>query len=296
MTDRAASIALGTVQFGLDYGVSNPDGRTTAEEVAKILCAADDYGIRFLDTAAAYGESEAVLGQVMDTGADFSIITKTPVLDHSADLREQVHRSFQRSLARLRQRSVYGLLAHRCDDLLADDGDRFYSALCELKENGSVANIGASIYSPDQAEALLQLYKIDIVQLPLSILDQRMLKSGVIEHLAAEGVEVHVRSCFLQGVILMAPADLPPHLQPLAPKLTRFQCAMTEAGMTPLAGALAFARHCPGVRAVVVGVCSKTQLDEIAAAAIARFPAAVPIDVIAEDDTALIDPRNWAVL
>jgi aryl-alcohol dehydrogenase-like predicted oxidoreductase len=294
VSNDAADVALGAVQFGLDYGVSNPNGRTMPDEVARILQAARGYGIKILDTAAAYGESESVLGQVMGPAAGFEIVTKTPVLGHGADVRLQVRRSFEQSLERLRQDKVYGLLAHNCDDLLGDDGDIFYDALRELRDEGVVSKIGASVYEPDQVRNILERFQIDIIQLPLSIFDQRMHGSGMIDRLASAGVEIHVRSCFLQGVLLMRQADLPDHLRPLEERLVVFRQTMAECGLSPLAGALAFVRHCDGVDAVVVGVCSEVQLDEIAVAAQANFPSGLAVDMLAVDDPALIDPRNWS--
>jgi len=291
---NGASVALGAVQFGLDYGISNPSGRTMPAEVARILKAAWGYGIGILDTSAVYGESESVLGQVMAPSEDFKIITKTPVSVQGVNVRLQVRQSFKRSLERLRQDRIYGLLAHHCDDLLANDGNLFYGALRELREEGAVSKIGVSVYLPEQVEKVLERFQIDIIQLPLSIFDQRMYTSGMIDRLASAGVEVHVRSCFLQGVLLMPPADLPENLRPLEKKLTMFQNSTSECGLSPLAGALAFVRHCVGVDTVVVGVCSEVQLDEIAAAAQVFPPSGLLTEALAVNDPELIDPRNWS--
>lgn len=293
VTGGSAEIALGTVQFGLDYGVSNPGGRTMPGEVAEILRSAEGFGIRLLDTAAAYGESETVLGQAMAPGAGFDIVTKTPALDAGRDVAAQVRDSFAASLARLQRERLYGLLTHRCDDLLEGEGGAVYDALLGLRDSGAVARIGVSVYTPEQVDAVLERFPIDLVQLPLNLLDQRMHTSGAIDRLVQAGVEVHVRSCFLQGVLLMSPEALPAYLHPLQGRLNDFRREMADRGLSPLAGALAFARQCRGVSAVVVGVCSREQLVEIAEAAEAVLPDDFAAAGYASDDPALVDPRNW---
>ena len=294
LTDERAELALGTVQFGLAYGVSNAGGQTPMHEVARILDAARAYGIRLLDTAAAYGDSETVLGELAGPRSGFEIVTKSPKLDGKRPAAVQVNEACAVSLKRLRRDRLYGLLVHDFDDLLAAEGWELYGALQELKQAGLVERIGASVYDPAQVEELIdRSFDFDFVQLPFSLLDQRMRTSGALARLAADGVEVHVRSCFLQGALLMPPAQLPEHLLALRGRLEEYRAAVRECGLTPLAGALAFVRDCPGVDAVVVGVCDKGQFDEIAHAAAATLPEGIATELFAVDDPELIDPRKW---
>jgi aryl-alcohol dehydrogenase-like predicted oxidoreductase len=115
-------IGLGTAQFGLDYGISNPLGKTPVAEVRRILDATAENGVHVIDTASLYGDSEKILGQCLGEHHSFHIITKTPQYNKSLineENAEQLKKVFHESLARLKQSSLYGLLVHSADDLLA---------------------------------------------------------------------------------------------------------------------------------------------------------------------------------
>src|SRR5690606_38310207 len=168
-------IGLGTVQLGKDYGVTNHAGRPSLEEAAQIVQVAAGHGVKVIDTAAVYGKSERVLGQILRGSQDFRIVTKIPPLRERAITSRQidlVKSAFERSLHRLDVGKVYGLLVHNPDDLLADGGDWLWEVLCELQEAGRVEKIGVSVYGEAQLEPILDEFEIDLVQLPLNVLDQ----------------------------------------------------------------------------------------------------------------------------
>lgn len=288
----AAKLALGTVQFGLDYGVSNTAGQINEAMVGTILSKAKSYGINMLDTAALYGESEAVLGQQDLSG--FNIVTKTPrfateqIAEGQAEVLAQ---TFQQSRKKLQQQSLYGLLAHHVDDLLAPGGETLWSAMQNLKESGAVARIGASVYEGHQIDALLERFTPDLIQLPVNILDQRLVKTGHIEKLKALGVEVHARSAFLQGLLLMSPEKVSAYFDPICHQLRQCKDAATAQGMTPLQAALAYVRDLPGVDQVVVGVTSVEELRQCAEA----FAQAEHFsgEGLACDESAFVNPALW---
>jgi aryl-alcohol dehydrogenase-like predicted oxidoreductase len=205
----AQRLALGTAQFGLAYGVNNTAGQPTAAAVAEVLAAAQAAGLTLLDTAAAYGNSEARLGELAGKTAGFEIITKLP-----ASPPAQVAQHLAESLTRLRRASLYGVMFHAFGPLQAEPAA--WQALQAARAAGQVHRIGVSLYHPHEAEWLLaQGWDIDLVQVPYSVLDQRF--ATVLPQLAARGVEVHVRSAFLQGLLLREPASLPAFFRPLAP-------------------------------------------------------------------------------
>lgn len=285
-------LGLGTVQWGGDYGVSNSSGRTAPSEVASILAAAGKRGIRVLDTAALYGQSEQVLGQ--NDLSSFQIVTKTLRVDQaviSIDDGEGMLASFEESLAKLQCSSVYGLLIHNADDLLAQNGDILVRCLERLKGEGKVQKIGVSIYSGEQVGRLLARFTPDLVQVPVSVLDQRLIHGGQLELLKSLGVEIHVRSVFLQGLLLMDPASTPRYFEPLRPLLTRWHATARDADMTPSQAALAFVRALPQVDCVLVGVESARQLDQCAT----DFVRGGSIDAraLACSDPAFINPSMW---
>ena len=281
-------LALGTVQFGLDYGVSNQAGRCPPDEVGRILASARRYGIDLLDTAPAYGSAETTLSPFLRNSGPFRIVTKTPRPAAGA-----VRASFDASLQRLDQTKVYGLLVHDTDEFLGPAGSEIERSMQALKETGRVAKIGVSVYTGEQIDGVLARFTPDLVQLPISVLDQRLRRSGALRRLKDRGVEIHARSVFLQGLLLMAPDNLPRHLAGAAPIVTRFQSAARAAGLSPVAGALAFTHRVAEIDYVVAGVCSAQEFEEVAEAAAAARAADLPWDEFAVQDETLINPSLW---
>jgi aryl-alcohol dehydrogenase-like predicted oxidoreductase len=258
-------LGLGTAQFGLDYGISNAAGKTPPEEVQRILEEAHRVGIRLLDTASLYGDSEAAMGRCLPPANEFRIVTKTPKFSgrFGPVEAEVLQDSFAASLRKMGVPRVYALLAHEADDLLGSDGDRFMDALLALKAGGLVAKVGASVYTPAQVDGLLSRRRIDVIQIPFNVLDQRLLRGGQLAALQAADVEVHARSIFLQGSLLMDATRLPEFLRPAGPLLLRFQAAAAACGLRPLQAALAFVLERPEINHGLVGVCDQAQLMEI---------------------------------
>lgn len=286
----AAALGLGTAQFGMDYGISNRTGRTPEAEVARILGLAWDAGCRVLDTAAGYGESEAVLGRLFDESHPFRIVTKTPAAAGNGS-GPKIGEAFAAQLARLRRRRIYGLLVHRTSDLLGPFGAELYRELRALKDMGFVERIGASAYDGAEIDALLDRFDLDLVQLPVNVFDQRLVNNGRLSRLRDHGVELHARSAFLQGVLLLEPNELPEFLRPLARPLHDFRAAAEARGMSPLQAALSFVRNLDGIAVVLVGVTRQAELEEVLAA----FASGQSFDAapFACADARLVNPSLW---
>jgi len=262
-------IGLGTVQFGLDYGISNKSGKTTPDEVVNILETAMRNGIRVIDTAALYGESERVLGQALPEKHSFDVITKTPRFTETgnAERAHMLEQAFQRSLQHLHAASVYGLLIHHADDLIGDSGMQLMNRMKELKQKGLVKKIGVSAYTAEQIDRVMENFTIDLIQLPVNVLDQRLLVSGHLARLKAAGIEVHARSAFLQGLLLMEPASVPPYFDPIRQHLVRYHDKVRQLGLTSVQAALGFVTGLNEVDAVICGVTTHQQLNEVCAGA-----------------------------
>lgn len=193
-------LALGAVQFGLDYGISNKQGKTSLDEVSRILNVAEEYGITTIDTASAYGNSEEVLGQV--GVPNVQVISKFPELKAA----QTVSEVFQQSLDYLKVESMYGYIAHSAAALLNRLSS--WKELSLLKEEGKLQKIGYSIYTPEELEKCLDAGMIpDLIQTPYSILDQRF--KPYFQQLKSMGTEIHTRSTFLQGLFFMNSQQLP---------------------------------------------------------------------------------------
>jgi len=291
-----ANLGLGTVQFGTDYGITNKTGKVPETDVEQILALAADSGIRVLDTAAGYGDSEDVLGKVLGRGLHpFDIVTKAalPVALKCAELTRQAYReSLYRSLERLGQDQVYGFLAHRTQDLLQEGGDGIVDNMQQLKAEGVVRKIGISVYTAQEIDAVLDLFKPDLVQLPINVLDQRLVVSGHLRKLKDLGVEIHARSIFLQGVLLQTAGTVPSFLTKYSAEIEKFRSTASELGVTCIQAALGFVLGLDEVDVVVVGVNSVIHLQEVLNASQKKVDPEW-FAACAADEEALLNPSLW---
>jgi aryl-alcohol dehydrogenase-like predicted oxidoreductase len=275
-------LGLGTVQFGQAYGVANSRGQVPRDEAAAILARAAQGGVGVLDTAANYGEAESVLA-ALDT-RPFRIVTKT------ISVRDGVSAVVARARA---SRDVLPqadtLLVHAAADL---EDTALWPALQKLKAEGVFARIGISTYVADAPARLAERFRPDVMQLPFSLLDQRLLRDGTLARLAGLGVEVHARSLFLQGLLLMASENLPDHLKSAAPHLTRLRARLADAGTTPLAAALGFVLARPEIAIGLVGVTGLDEFEAILAAATTNLPD-LDWTACALSDERLLTPSLW---
>ena len=262
MNHRIKKLGLGTVQWGIPYGVANSTGVTKPEVVRESLLKALFSGVRCLDTGSLYGDAEMVLG--MNPLEEFNVVTKTPHFSTSKITKveiTQLRQAFDNSLSMLSCEKVYGLLVHNAQDILVPGGKEIVLAMRQLKDEGRVEKIGVSVYDTAQVDEILNVFKPDLIQLPLSVLDQRMLSSGHLEMLKNEGVEIHVRSAFLQGLLLMSLDEIPEFFKPIKPLLARWHAAARDQGLTVNQAALIFVRDIPFVDKVVIGVNSLEQFN-----------------------------------
>jgi aryl-alcohol dehydrogenase-like predicted oxidoreductase len=286
----ASRISLGSAQFGLDYGVSNKAGQTPAAEVRRVLDLAWDAGVRQVDTAPIYGDSEGVLGRSWPVGSTFKVTTKIPALALSG-ARRDVAAGVEASLEALRVPKLHGLIAHDASDLLGEQGAALFSEMVELRDRGLVDRVGASVYDPADAIELATQHEVDLVQLPLSILDQRALRGDVLPKLKAGGVEVHVRSVFLQGALFMEPRELGAVSASLASSVAELHHDLAQRGLSILEASLGFVLGIDEVDAAIVGVTRAGQLEEVLGAAAPL--SAVDFTAHASSDVAALDPRMW---
>lgn len=288
-------LGLGTAQFGMDYGIANPDGQVSADEVGRILKLAASSGISLLDTASLYGDSEKVLGELLPPDHPFWIITKTVKCPSGEVQRADIKRildSFRHSLERLQQPSVHGLLVHDADDLLKPGGEDLVEMLLTLRALGLVSAVGVSVYTAEQIDRVMEVVAPDIIQLPYNVLDQRLLKSRHLRHLHDAGVEIHARSAFLQGLLLMPVEQINGYFEPIMGHLRDYHAAISEAGLSPLQAALQFVLQQPEISRVIVGVCNEEHLKQIIAAA-SESSGSFDYTHWFIDEPRFIDPSHW---
>jgi aryl-alcohol dehydrogenase-like predicted oxidoreductase len=269
MNSAALKLGLGCALFGARSVADSGQIGVAAPEAFTTIALAAEAGVNLVDTAAQWGESETVLGQVLPSHPPFSIITKTAPIAGGV---EAVERRARASLDRLGQPRARALLVHDAAELLGPDGPALWTRLRRLKEAGLFEAIGFSACACDDPLGLARRFQPDIVQVPLNLLDQRLIANGALGELAALGVEVHLRSIFIQGLMFRPGHDLPQEARDLAPGLSRLRRLVAEAGADPLRIALGFALSRPEASRVIVGVSSPQELRAILAAAAGVLP------------------------
>lgn len=292
-------LGIGTAQFGLEYGISNTVGRVSVEEVRRILTRANELGIEDIDTAAAYGDSEAALGAAMDERSVFRIVTKTGVISPAevdASAVQRIVETFRRSLERLRRPSVYALLVHRAADLIGDGAKLLWAGLEKLKENGLCQRIGVSVYGVEELQKIRERFPVDIVQVAVNVFDQRWPQSGWLKRLRDAGVEIHARSIFLQGLLLMDHQSLPSYFAPWKREFSAYAAFRQRKSWNPLEAALKFIRAIQEIDCVVLGVHSLSHIEEIHAAwCRAAGEQEEHFGALAVTDEGLLNPALWKV-
>lgn len=286
-------LGLGTVQFGLPYGVANRTGQVSVREAREMLAFALAHGVDTLDTAAGYGDSESVLGELGTTG--FRIVTKlSEVPEGCGDVGRWVREQLHRSLERLRVDRVHGLLLHRPAQLLVDAGPALYDALLAAKASGLVGKIGVSVYSPSELDDLMDGRQFDLVQAPFNVFDRRLLTSGWLRRLKDMDVEVHTRSSFLQGLLLMPRASVPRKFWPWSEQLDAYHDWIEQSRYTGIEACMGFVTGFSDIDRVIVGADSVAQLEEIVRAVERVRDITVPD--LGDFSEGLIDPSRWPSL
>ncbi len=291
----ANRLILGTVQFGMPYGMTNRRGQVSLKAAREILSDAFDAGVSLVDTASGYGTSEALLGECLPDFPGIGVVTKTAVIASpiigAAEI-EKVREGVSLSMKSLQRPRLEGLLVHNSGDLFKPGGEAFVELLMLLKSEGHIERIGVSVYDAKDVDRVLKIFCPDIVQLPLNIFDQRLIQSGHIKALQSKGIEVHARSAFLQGILLADPSSLPSYFRAFEGSFAGYSEFLRDSKLTPLSACLGFMMQQSGVDRVIVGVTARSELAEVLAAlpAGSELP---PMDKLASDATGLIDPRLW---
>jgi len=275
-------LVLGTAQWGTPYGVTNQKGRLSDRQIAEIVVFAHEVGIRFIDTASGYGDAEIRLAP---WSKEFEITSK--VHGHAPD---EIENEVLAALDRLRLTRLRACLVHDWSTLTEDQSVESLVRLRNLQSRGLIEKIGFSAYDEsDLIKGTQSRELIDCIQVPVNVLDQRLLHSPSIKQLKDQGVEVQARSIFLQG--LLAARSMAPLGQ--HPDVKAFHDACELRNVHPLAASLNFVRGLDWVDQVVIGVTSLDEIKEIAM--YWESPVRVKEVIPSSADLELVDPRLWNV-
>jgi aryl-alcohol dehydrogenase-like predicted oxidoreductase len=280
-------LSLGTAQFGLSYGIANSIGQVNLNEVKAILEYALVNGISSLDTAVAYGNSEMMLG---DAGVDgWNVISKLPEMPTALSygrLKTEVQASFRR----LKLTEIHGILLHRPGQLLEPNGQKLYDLLQRLKQEGLVKKIGISIYDVQELAQYDSIGHFDIVQMPFNLLDKRPIEAGIFKKLSDQGTEIHVRSIFLQGVLLMTANQRPKKFDRWDSIWQTYDNWLIRENISRLEACLSYVMQTPFIDKIIVGVDSLKQLVDIVNVSTKSL---LPPDELFTNDVMLLNPGNW---
>ena len=289
---KSSKLALGTVQFGLNYGISNTNGLVNKNQAKLILSQAFKSNINTLDTAAVYGESESILGEIgID---DFNVLTKLPpVPENQADIRKWAIDNISSSMEKLNISSLYALLLHNSVDILGERGKVLNEVLLECKYKGSIEKIGASIYDTEELDDIENSdIEFDIIQAPFNVFDRRLELSGWLSRLGNSDTEVHIRSVFLQGLLLLSSEARPKYFNKWERHFNLWDDWLEDNDISSLEACLNFVKSYSNVDKIIVGVTNVKQLSEIISIFEDNDNKITPESLISNDQL-LINPTNW---
>lgn len=286
-------LGIGTVQFGLPYGIANAGAICTDNELNSILMLAHSNHLKIIDTAPGYGNAERRLGKSGLT-SNFNIVSKIEHLedDDEAAMKRQGIELIERSIVELCVQRLYGVICHDPKALVTEDGFKTLAVLEHIKAKNMCKKIGVSIYEVEDVSRIIRQGGIDLVQLPLNLFDQRFLTSGALAVLKANGIEIHIRSAFLQGLLLM-PLDKVKIKKPEAYQaMLRLHQFSDDVNLTPLELSMHFIQSIAEVDHIIVGATNTRQLQEIITAMETDI-ASLDYGHLSVNELAIIDPRKW---
>lgn len=254
-----------------------------------MLGLADRAGVRLLDAGPASAHGEAVIGAVTPRPCRFRVIVKAARGDKGPDLVESEARA---ALARLGLTRADTIMIQAAGDLFAVFGPAVWDRLRKMRDEGLFARIGISAYASDDPAGLARRFRPDIIQAPASLLDQRLLLDGSLARVREQGVEVHLRSMFLNGPLFRPPGRVPPAYQAAAARVSRARRMIAEGRSDPLQAALGFALSRPEADAVIVGAATVAEFSAMVAAA-AKPPPDLDWDDMALEDPEALDSHRW---
>jgi aryl-alcohol dehydrogenase-like predicted oxidoreductase len=281
-------LILGTVQFGLEYGINNIFGKPSAEEVFNILTKASESGIATLDTADQYGNSQELIGAfIRKKEKRFDINTKFKVTDQS------VRHQLEQSLSTLSVDKIHVYFYHKFSEFVQHPATRL--ELKKMKDSGKLDKIGVSVYTNAEMEIAACAPEIDVIQIPFNLLDNASQRSYWLSMAKENGKTIQARSVFLQGLFFKKILDFPPYLFSLRKYVEQLQSMATESGLAMENMCLSYVLSKSEIDQVLIGVDSADQLDRNLLYAQSQLsPEFIKeIDAVYVEESELLYPINW---
>ena len=259
------NLCLGTAQFGLDYGITNKQGKVKNKDITFLLKRACNSNIKYFDTAFSYGDSEERIGEILK-GHEIEIITKFTTnvdLAYTYEDINSLNQSFELSLRRLKRNSINAYLLHNPNDFKKGNSKLLLDWLKSIKEKKLIKYIGVSIYDESDLRKI-PLKEIDIVQLPFSIYDQRLIDNLTIKKLIEMGISIHIRSIFLQGLLLQEADEWPTFInENFKNHHKKYQSFVKSKNLTLLESTISFIKQLDFPELILFGITNINELNEI---------------------------------
>jgi len=284
-----SKVVIGTANFENIYGIRKK--RVKKNNIRNILNYARKINIKYIDTASNYGLSEKVLGNTIKN--DFEIISKFSKINFElSSVKAQIEKILKNSLLHLRRKSIYGYLVHEANDLISENGKKIVKALINLKKRGKIKKIGVSVYTTTELNKILKIFKPDIIQIPINILNQQFIKKNYLRKIQKLGIEIHARSLFFQGLLLKNNYKFLPKKNKLRKKIEHLDSVCKKYSIPKLMLLIKFVAQIPEVNKIVVGIDSTNQLKKIINANNGS-KLAVNFSRYSVTEKEILDPRLW---
>ena len=280
---------LGTVQFGLDYGINNAAGKPSKESVFEILDLAHANGIQELDSADAYGNAQELIGEFMTTtGKHFQVNSKFHIHGQTT-----ISDQLTKTLEQLQIKTLNVYFFHRFQD--AEQAPESFEELKRLKKQNRIAKIGVSVYTNEELESCIANENIDVIQLPFNLLDNYSRRGALLRKAKNKGKELQVRSVFLQGLFFRDAESFPETLLPLTKYISRLNDIAVNGNLSMYDLALNYVLSKSEIDKVIIGVDSKEQLQNNLAISKKTMNEALvsEVDKVNVKEEALLYPYNW---
>ncbi len=283
-------IILGSANYEQAYGVKR--NIIKKYEIRKLFKFAFRNKIKTIDTSPLYNKSEKIIGSLNNNR--FKIISKIPKTPRNIkkkNIKKWLKHNAKDSLKNLKIKKFDCLLLHNADILLSKNGDEIYKSLKNMKEISMTRKIGISIYDFNQLNKILKRFKFDLIQAPLNILDQRLIQTGWLKELKKRKIEVHARSIFLQGILLLKHNQLPKKLKQLNKNWIKWEAWLKKNKLSPLQACLSFVFNQHQLDGIVIGFNNTKQLKQILK--LKKVKSNLSLPVLNIKNKKLIDPRTW---
>ena len=288
-------LCIGTAQFGSNYGIANKNGIVKITEIKKIKKYALSNGITTIDTAQAYGEGEKRLNKIGIN--EFTTLSKLPVTEPNKNRKKWVLNNIKKSLKILNKKFFHAVFVHNTNYLYDKKGSEIYKGLVIAQKNGLVKNIGVSTYTIKEIKFIVKNFKkFNIIMLPYNIIDRRPIKSKIFETLHKLNIEIHTRSVFLQGLLLLNKKKMPKKFSKWSKVFNSIDKVSKKFGMSRYEICLRYVLSNPFIDKVLIGTDNFSQLKKLVNVSKKGDIKIKNEDIKTTNDINLLNPSKWPTL